>query len=105
MSGAGTKNRPPIARNPAIGVNGGGVHNIGGVNTERSSSSVVGVTQVQQSTESPQTNISQGGGTVRSRSTSHNTENTKNGGQTVNNCRRSVKFCCKYAEKQHDRRC
>lgn len=34
MSGAGTKNRPPIARNPAIGVNGGGVHNIGGVNTE-----------------------------------------------------------------------
>lgn len=85
MSGAGTKNRPPIARNPAIGVNGGGVHNIGGVNTERSSSSVVGVTQVQQSTESPQTNISQGGGTDRSRSTSHNTENIKNGGQTVNN--------------------
>lgn len=85
MSGAGTKNRPPIARNPAVGVNGGGVHNIGGVNTERSSSSVGGVTQVQQSTESPQTNISQGGGTDRSRSTSHNTENIQNGGQTVNN--------------------
>lgn len=85
MSGAGTKNRPPIARNPAVGVNGGGVHNIGGVNTERSSSSVGGAMQVQQLAESPQTNISQGGGTDRSRSTSHNTENIQNGGQTVNN--------------------
>ena len=85
MSGAGTKNRPPIARNPAVGVNGGGVHNIGGVNTERSSSSVGGATQVQQSAGSPKTNISQGGGTDRSRSTSHNTDNIQNGGQTVNN--------------------
>lgn len=85
MSGAGTKNRPPIARNPAVGVNGGGVHNIGGVNTEHSSSSVSGTTQVQQSAGSPQTNISQGGGTDRNRSTSHSAENIQNGGQTVNN--------------------
>lgn len=70
---------------PAVGVNGGGVHNIGGVNTERSSSSVGGATQVQQSAGSPKTNISQGGGTDRSRSTSHNTDNIQNGGQTVNN--------------------
>ncbi len=85
MSGAGTKNRPPIARNPAGGVNGGGVHNIGGINTERSSSSVDGTTQVQRSDGSPQTNISQGGGTDRSRSTSHSAENIQNSGQTVNN--------------------
>lgn len=87
MSGAGTKNmnRPPIARNPAVSVNGGGVHNIGGANTEHSSSSVSGTTQVQKSVGSPQTNISQGGGTDRSRSTSHSTENIQNGGQTVNN--------------------
>lgn len=85
MSGAGTKNRPPIARNPAGGVNGGGVHNIGGINTERSSSSVGGTTQVQQSAGSSQTNISQGGGSDRSGSTSHSAENVQNGGQTVNN--------------------
>lgn len=85
MSGAGTKNRPPIARNPAGGVNGGGVHNIGGINTDRSSSSVGGATQVQQSAGSTQTNISQDGGTDRSRSTSHSAENIQNGSQTVNN--------------------
>ncbi len=84
VSGAGTKNRPPIARNPAVGVNGGGVHNIGGVNTEHSSSSVSGKTQIQQSVGSPQTNVSQGDSTD-SRSTSHNAENIQNGSQTVNN--------------------
>ena len=84
MSGAGMKNRPPIARNPAGAVNRGGVHNIGGVNTEHSSSSASGTTQVQQSAGSPQTNISQGGGTDRSKSTSHIAENIQNGGQTVN---------------------
>lgn len=82
MSGAGTKNRPPIARNPAVGVNGGGVHNIGGANTENSSSSVGGATQVQHSASNPQTNISQGGGTDRSKSASHITENIQNGGQS-----------------------
>lgn len=76
MTGAGTKNtnRPPITRNPAVGVNGGGV------NTEHSSSSVGGTTQLQTpSGGNSQTSISQGG------SIAHSSENIQNGGQTVNN--------------------
>lgn len=81
LSGAGTKNRPPIARNPA----GSGIHNAGGINTEHNSSSANGTVNVQQSSGNPQTNISQGGSTDRSRSTSHSADNIQNGGQIVNN--------------------
>lgn len=85
-AGMKRRDRPPIARNPTVGVNGGGVNNIGGVNTEQSSSSVGGTTQIQTpSGGSSQTSISQGVSSNRSRSTSHSPGNIQNGSQTVNN--------------------
>jgi hypothetical protein len=85
-TGKRTPNRPPIARNPAGGVNIGGAHNIGGVNSESSSSPVRGTTQIQSSaTGGTQTNVSQRGGIDRSRSISHSAENIQKGSQIVNN--------------------
>ena len=88
-SGAGTKgspsgakpaNRPPIARNPAVGVNGGNVNNNGGVVSERDSSAVH-----QTASGSVQTNVSQRGITDRSQSVNQDVKNTQGGSHTVNN--------------------
>lgn len=84
------QNRPPISRNTVVGEN---RNNVGSVNQEQNASHFNSQRQSSVAGNSP-TNVTQRGNSTNNSGTVHNTENVRNGINTVNSSEGQTSLCC-----------